>query len=259
MIPYEFSNYKELYDRKLVKLWLDISTYCNAGCPQCHRTNANGLGKIEWLPLVQWSFEQFKSAFPIRVLQKFKEIHICGTWGDPIMNKDIFEIVSYILQNTNGMHILINTNGSIRDEEWWWKFGVLVRNRTTVYWAVEGINPKQHEKYRKFTDLQKILNNMDSFSAAGGISEVFTVIFEHNEKDMYNIAELSKKHGARQIMFIRSNRFYDNNSFKYVDTDGTVDYFYKSKLPINKDFYYKSWDLYNEESMRIIYEESNQA
>ena len=44
---------------KECKVWLDLSTYCNASCPQCHRTDKNGLDKVEWLPLVKWSLEDF--------------------------------------------------------------------------------------------------------------------------------------------------------------------------------------------------------
>ena len=49
------------WDASSINLFMDISTYCNAGCPQCHRTDNNGLGKVDWLPLVQWSLKQFKS------------------------------------------------------------------------------------------------------------------------------------------------------------------------------------------------------
>ena len=33
------------WDYKNLHVFLDVSTYCNAGCPQCHRTNPEGLGK----------------------------------------------------------------------------------------------------------------------------------------------------------------------------------------------------------------------
>jgi len=36
-------DYKTLYDTDQISMWLDLSTYCNAACPQCHRTDANGL------------------------------------------------------------------------------------------------------------------------------------------------------------------------------------------------------------------------
>ncbi len=252
-------NYSDLLKNKGINLWLDITTNCNAKCPQCHRTNANGLDKMDWLPIVQWTIEDFKLAFPVTTLQKCKQIQICGSWGDPLMVKDLFDIVSYILDNTKGIHILLNTNGSIRDEQWWWDFGIKVRNRTTVYWAIEGVTNEQHAHYRRHTDLNKILRNMDSFSAAGGISEVFTVVFKHNEKDIYNIAKLSRDHGAKQIMFVKSNRFYENMSYKFINELGDEEQLIKSTLPENSEFYWKSWDLKNSKHMEIIFNESIKA
>jgi MoaA/NifB/PqqE/SkfB family radical SAM enzyme len=39
-----------------ITLVIDITTYCNAKCPQCARTDTNGLGKREKLPLINWWF-----------------------------------------------------------------------------------------------------------------------------------------------------------------------------------------------------------
>ena len=39
-------NYNTQYEKKRLGMWLDLSTYCNAKCPQCHRTNADGLEKV---------------------------------------------------------------------------------------------------------------------------------------------------------------------------------------------------------------------
>ena len=63
-----------------IKLFMDVSTYCNAACPQCHRTNPKTLEKVDWLPLVQWTLEDFKKAFPEYQKRKpvEKECVICG-------------------------------------------------------------------------------------------------------------------------------------------------------------------------------------
>ena len=61
-------HYSTLYASRKLNVWLDISTYCNAACPQCHRTNANGLSKVNWLPLIQWSLKEFKKTLICSVL-----------------------------------------------------------------------------------------------------------------------------------------------------------------------------------------------
>ena len=113
-----------MYKARDLKLFVDISTYCNAGCPQCHRTDPVGLGKAEWLPLIQWNIEEFKTAFPPQVLKVTKTLNLCGTWGDPIMNRDIDKIVEYVV-SVSDCAVVIDTNGHIvttalispRDEE----------------------------------------------------------------------------------------------------------------------------------------------
>lgn len=249
-------NYNTQYNKKTLGMWLDLSTYCNAKCPQCHRTNAHGLEKADWLPLIQWSFDEFKNMFPEKNLQHINHFDICGTWGDPIMNKDIFKIVKYIMDNSRAK-VLINTNGSFRNPDWWWELGLLgkAEKRITVMWAIEGITQEQHSLYRQDTNLKLVLENMETFSLAGGKSQVFTVTFKHNENDLYNISKLVKSHGAESIFFVQSNRFYENNKFKFIDKTGMEKLLEKTSLE-NTDFYWKSWYLYDEEHLRIIREES---
>jgi MoaA/NifB/PqqE/SkfB family radical SAM enzyme len=236
-----FYNYNALYEANELSLWLDISTHCNAKCPQCHRTNADGLQKVDWLPVIQWSAEEFKSAFTPKTLTHIDRIDICGTWGDPMMNKEIFEIVKYIMDFSD-CKILINTNGSIRNPDWWWKFGLLGKERITVMFAVDGITQEQHSLYRQDTDLDTVLDNMETFVLAGGIAEVFTVAFRHNEKDLYNIAEEVHRRGAIDIFYVPSNRFKrDSTKFDFIDKKGEMKFLEKSTMDeINTpDFFWK--------------------
>ena len=249
-------NYNTQYNQKSLGMWLDLSTYCNAKCPQCHRTDANGLEKADWLSLIQWSFKEFKSMFPKKTLEHINHFDICGTWGDPIMNKDIFKIVKYIIENSNA-NILINTNGSFRSPDWWWDLGLLGKKRITVMWAIEGVTQEQHSLYRQDTSLDSVLENMESFSLAGGRSQVFTVTFKHNEKDLFNIATLVKECGAQDIFFVQSNRFYENNQFKFIDKSGMEKFLEKTTLA-DSDFYWKVFHLYNNHHMERIRNESKQ-
>jgi MoaA/NifB/PqqE/SkfB family radical SAM enzyme len=247
-------NYNERYREKRLGVWLDLSTYCNAACPQCHRTNPNGLNKAEWLPLVQWSFEEFKKYFPESTLRHIKYMDICGTWGDPIMNKDIFKIVEYIIKANDHIQIGINTNGSIRDSNWWWDLGLLGGKRIKVIWAIEGITQEQHSKYRQKTNLNLILENMESFSLAQGLSQVFTVVFKHNEKSLYDIAKLVKSHGAEGIIYTKSNRFWNGSGFEFYDEFGNQDILEESNL--SKDIFGKVFDLNDDHHMKRIYDET---
>lgn len=253
----KIENYNKHYDDGKIKLFMDISTYCNAGCPQCHRTNPDGLDKADWLPLTQWSIEDFKKAFPPETMAQVNEFQFCGTWGDPMMNRDIRKICEYIIGESES-NITINTNGSIRNAEWWWNFGILGRDRIIMAWDIEGHTQEMHSHYRQKTELNVILENMEMFSAAGGRSELFTVVFKHNESHLYDIASLAKEHGASSIFFVKSNRFENGfDRFYFTDAHGNEKYLEKSSGDQNDKFYWKSYDLNNDEDMRIIKNESS--
>lgn len=207
-----------MYELTKLKVFLDITTYCNAGCPQCHRTNPNGLGKADWLPLIQWDLEAFKKAFPPYLLSSiYSNLQICGSWGEPAMNKDLYDIVKYIVDNSSVI-VRINTNGSVRDELWWWKLGALAGKQLKVTFDVDGIDQEMHSLYRQNTDLEKILNNMSAIAETDAEVHTNTIIFKHNEPYLKEIEDLCKEHGATVCEFIESNRFEGKSSFEFINS-----------------------------------------
>lgn len=222
----------DLYPPTNLVAWIDLSTYCNAACPQCHRVNPNGLNKVDWLPLVQWTIDEFKKMFPKDVLARYSWFEFCGTWGDPLMNKDIYAIVSYILSNTHSTQIQINTNGSLRDPDWWWNLGLLSKRRLHVWFDIDGVDQAMHSRYRQKTDFKKIQDNIESYTATGASAHAMTIVFMHNEDYLDDIEKLVRAWGIRgQHITVPSNRFYDNKIVDlFVKEDGTEDILMKSTL-----------------------------
>tara|TARA_Y100000289_G_C3911729_1_gene145055 strand:+ start:128 stop:970 length:843 start_codon:yes stop_codon:yes gene_type:complete len=217
----------DLLEEGKLRMWLDISTYCNAGCPACHRTDriSGGLHHEKWLPMVQWSFEQFKKAYSIEFLQQIKSWEICGTFGDPAMNKDLYEICEYICTNSE-TKVNIDTNGSIRSADWWKKLGKLPGLQ--VDFAVEGINQEMQNYYRRKTNLYKILANMKAFSDGGGKANVLCIIHKHNQNHLFEIEALCREYGATKFDWYESNRFYDGPRIHFINEDGEQDYLEQS-------------------------------
>ena len=214
-------TYNKLYKDKKLKAWIDLSTYCNAACPQCHRTDPRTSNKVDWLPLIQWSLEEFKTAFPKKTMKYIKSFQLCGSLGDPCMNKDIFKICEYIVNNSN-CFLEINTNGSMRDEFWWTHLGYTIKDRGRVYFCVDGIDQKMHGLYRQKTDLDKVLKHMKAYSKYG-VSAGFTIVFKHNEdylKDIYQI--VSDKIGDHYHLFVPTDRAYHIDKFKFYNEYGEL-------------------------------------
>ncbi len=215
-----------LWDPSNIKVFLDISTFCNAGCPQCHRTDSNGLGKVDWLPLVQWDLATFQKAFSPEDLQYINTFKFCGTFGDPVMCKELDKIFKYIIDNSETT-ISVDTNGSIRNEDWWWNVGVMCSNRHNVVFAVDGKDQEMHNKYRRFTDLEKVLSNMETLSMTNAIVHSQSVLFKHNQEYKDELTALVKKNGSVRHTFVISDRFdrVDNGKDVFIDENGKEDYF----------------------------------
>jgi len=217
-------TYNKLYKNKKLKAWIDLSTYCNAACPQCHRTDPRTANKVDWLPLIQWSLEEFKTAFPKKTMEHIKSFQLCGSLGDPMMNKDIFEICEYIINNSD-CYIEINTNGSMRDKFWWTHLGYIIEDRGRVYFCVDGIDQEMHELYRQKTYLDKVLDHAEAYSKYGDASG-FTIVFKHNEdylKDIYKL--MSDRVGKEHYhIFVPTDRVDHIGSFNFIDQHGKSQY-----------------------------------
>lgn len=220
-----------MFNRNGLNVFLDISTYCNAACPQCHRTNPNGLEKADWLPLVQWNLQTFKNAYRLHLKSKtnYAEFGFCGTWGDPVMNKDLLKMVEYIIENSKA-NIIFDTNGSIRDEDWWWQLGILAGKRLTVFFAVDGINQEMHSLYRRNTNLNKVLNNMKALSNTLAKVKARIIVFKHNESYLNEIKHLAINNGAIEVIATPSDRWPKGPVFNFVDENNNDQTLEKSKI-----------------------------
>ena len=54
-----------------------------------------------------------------------------------MMLKDLFPMCEYIIDTSN-CRIEITTNGSIRDEDYYWKLGILCGKRLKMYFDIDG-------------------------------------------------------------------------------------------------------------------------
>ena len=66
---------------------IEITSYCNAACPQCPR-NISG-GKINpHLPLCHLSRKVIDETFTKELCNRISQVFFCGSYGDPIVHHD---------------------------------------------------------------------------------------------------------------------------------------------------------------------------
>jgi MoaA/NifB/PqqE/SkfB family radical SAM enzyme len=131
---------------------------------------------------------------------QFNKINYCGNDGDPLMCKDILQILNYFSPIEQEIH----TNGSLRSNEFWIKLSKIPN--LTIVFAIDGATKTSHEKYRVNTDFQKILNNAKIFNESGGNSWWQFIVFEHNKCEIDDAKKLAKELGFKKFELVYSRR-----------------------------------------------------
>ena len=201
---------------------IELTTYCNAICPQCPRYK--GLDLELQIEQKHMSFENFKKIFE----PSLTDYHFSGTYGDPGMHPELDKIVEHVLNNSNAF-ISISTNLSMRDPQFWWELGIKGsdtkwgRKRLKIIAAVDGINQKMHSKYRQQTNLKKILDNLQALSETRCKIGILSIIFKHNEDYIEQIKDMCSVFNPESHEFVESNRFFRDEPFLFRNVEGEID------------------------------------
>ena len=89
---------------------LEITQKCQAACPMCDR-NENGGVDNRHITNAELSFEDCQSIFTPAFINQLKTMYMCGNLGDPIVAKDIAEIIE-IIPNISSENDVILTLGA---------------------------------------------------------------------------------------------------------------------------------------------------
>lgn len=193
----------------------DLTTHCNAKCPQCSRTNHNGLTRNEYVSLKHVDLKEWIDMYT-KSYSKINSFHFSGQWGDVMMNPYVEDIFKHIVDHSNAW-ISFSTNGSLRDEEFFWRIGCLSNNIKGIF-DIDGITQETHEYYRRNTSLSKVMNNCETFAMTNSKTEVFTVVFKHNQHEIDSISEWCEERNIAHKPF-QSNRFIRTPTCKYIWKD----------------------------------------
>lgn len=204
----------------LHQIELELTSRCNARCPQCLR---NYFGSYTWpsLPILDLDFDWFRSTISPQTWNTLDHVRLCGTYGDPCMHKDLLSIVSWIKENSTAK-ITINTNGGIRSKRWWQQLAKILNPLTDkVFFGIDGLEDTNH-LYRIGVDYKKLIGNLKAFNDAGGQSIWSFLVFEHNQHQVEGAKLLSQKLGCASFVFKSTSRFV-NKEHQLIDCTSVVD------------------------------------
>lgn len=202
-------NFDELY-----KIEVELTTKCQAHCPMCSR-NFHGLIPNSNVKKLEWTLNDFKKIINQEVLNTIKVLSLCGSYGDPLICRDLLDIIQYIKENST-VEIRINTNGSLHTPEWWKKLATILPKHVIVF-GIDGFK-NTHEKYRIGTDFDKIIENATAFINAGGNAAGQFINFKHNEHEYHDLKLFLTELGFSSVFKINPDRFR-KDSFLVLNKD----------------------------------------
>ena len=203
------------YD-SVVEYQLEITTYCNAACPQCPR-NINGGEVNPHLPLCHLDRDLINTRFSLELCNKLKQIFFCGSYGDPIVHPEFLEIVKDFRNKSKTLWIYIHTNGGYHNLEWWKELAEVIGPCGKIDFGIDGLEDTNH-LYRRHVDFRKVINNAQSFIQAGGKAQWNYIVFEHNQHQIEAAKILSQIIGFEQILFRGTGRFLDHENLIQKDS-----------------------------------------
>lgn len=210
-------------------LHVELSSRCNAWCTACPRNN-RGYGIRDGLVEQDLTIDRYIEV--LESLPNLECVQFCGNDGDPIISKNILDVLSVTKKFVS--KIQIHTNGSLRTPTWWANLAELLSDiNHDVWFGIDGLQGV-HEIYRQGTSYSKIIDNATAFINNGGVATWQFIPFAHNEHQLVDCIKKSKElnfHKFKLIKILRNNTVgYDYKTGKRYDIMPPTDIGHISKV-----------------------------
>lgn len=189
---------------------LEITTYCNAACPQCPR-NIQGSGVNPYLPLVHLDRRVVDSTFSIDHCKNLRQIFFCGSYGDPIMHPDFLNILQDFRNKNPTLWLYIHTNGGVHDENYWCEIANIMAGYGQIDFGFDGLEDTL-PLYRRNVKYEIAMRNARAFINAGGRAQWNFIVYKHNEHQVEEAKTLSQKYKFYNFLPRKTGRFYDHKN-----------------------------------------------
>ena len=184
---------------------IELTEKCNLSCLMCDR-NKNGGEVNQYLKDRELTFDNISHAFSVPFIQQLKRVYFCGNYGDPIFASDIMYILKYFKNINSKIKLAIVTNGSAHSVSWWNDLAQIV---DVVRFGIDGLEDT-HKIYRQNANWNRIIENATFYIKGGGYAIWDYLVFEHNEHQVEEAKELSKKIGFKEFIVKKTGRFFSN-------------------------------------------------
>jgi tetratricopeptide (TPR) repeat protein len=185
---------------------VEITSRCNAACPQCPRTD-NLI-----LPMAELKMEDIERIFPKEFCSQLDFVYMCGNYGDAMTSNTTIPAIEY-WHRMGIPHIGLYTNGSGRNPEWWQAVAKAMTGEfDRVTFSIDGL-ADTNSIYRQNTNWDKIMQSVNSFIQAGGKAVWHYLIFEHNQHQVESARALAEELGFVEFVPKATSRFVAQELF----------------------------------------------
>ncbi len=186
---------KELKKHELKGLFLEVTSRCNARCEHCGSSCGDFIPKDEITKEEIWSVLD-----DIAAHYNPRKIMLFVTGGEPLVKKDLFEIMAYATKL--GFYWGMTTNGMLIDEKVVQKMAET--DMKTVSVSIDGLQ-ELHESFRKVPgSFPKIIKGIKLMLECPSIAEVqvTTCVNKKNLEQLPEILKLVKEIGVKNWRLI---------------------------------------------------------
>jgi MoaA/NifB/PqqE/SkfB family radical SAM enzyme len=217
---------------------LEITTYCNAACPQCPR-NLNGYGINPHMPLSHLDRQVIDRAFTKDLCQRLRLIFFCGGFGEPVMHPEFLDILRDFRKKNPTLWLYFHSNGGAHDPEYWAEIANIMSGYGQVDFGIDGVDNQTLGYYRRHVKYTSVIENARSFIQAGGRAQWNFIVFKHNEHQVDQAKKISQDEGFFNILVRKTGRFFNATNLEEmpqwpVENKEGVEYYLEP--PVDKSY-----------------------
>lgn len=193
-------------------LFIEISNKCNLSCPLCQTGQGQTIPRENKMNIE--NYKQFITPLKEYLFQVF-----LYDWGEPFLNKDIYDMISFNTQKDIATVVSTNFNIPVDPER------LLASGLEHLIISGDGVTQDTYSKYRKGGDIEKVFQNLESLISTKKKRKVKfpfiewqCLVTKFNESQLETIKRVALEKGVNCVRFANLN-FYSTNGSKALQQE----------------------------------------
>ncbi len=175
---------------------IELTTRCNQKCLFCPRTRAQ-----EPEPKIDMDLDYLKNC------HNYKIVHLVSPRSEPALHPQFIDVINIFKERNTTLYLY--SNMTTHTPQWWHDLGSLFQYKPDngLYFSID---VKKHwKRYRGVNNWYKMAENVEAFTAGGGIAWAHMIEFCHNRDSRMETEELARTLGCERFR-IKTSWMYDD-------------------------------------------------